>query len=60
MSEKQIDRALDSTIKSMEIEGFSIDKSLREKGKSILRGETTDDILVSQYIESLKSKHGRI
>ena len=60
MSEKQIDRALAATIKSMEIEGFSIDKTLREKGRSILRGETTADILVGKYIQSLRDKHRRI
>lgn len=60
MSEKQIDRALAGAIRSMEIEGFSIDKTLREKGKSILRGETTADILVDKYIQSLKGKHHRI
>jgi hypothetical protein len=59
MSEKHIERKLASAEKSMEIEGFKIDRNLRNKGLRILRGETTADALIGQYIQSLKSKQSR-
>ena len=56
MDEKHIERKLTSVKRSMEIEGFKIDRKLFDKGLDILHGETTADALIGQYIQSLESK----
>ena len=55
MSGEQIDAILQSTKRSMEIEGFTIGKELEETGRKILAGE----IKREDYIESVKQKAWR-
>ena len=55
MNSNQIETILQSTKRSMEIEGFTIDKELEETGRKILAGE----IKREDYIESVKQKAWR-
>jgi len=52
MSEEQIERILKNTKFSMEMEGFTIDKSEEEIGRRILTGELN----IKDYIETIKQK----
>ena len=52
MSAQQIEKILQNTKRSMEIEGFKISKELEETGRKILAGE----IRREDYIESVKEK----
>ena len=55
MSSDQIETILQSTKRSMEIEGFTIGRELEETGRKVLAGE----IKREDYIESVKQKARR-
>ena len=52
MSDEQIEKILQNAKKSMEIEGFTIDRTLEGVGRKILTGELRRE----DYIESVKQK----
>ena len=49
-------RILDNAKRSMEFEGFTIDKELEETGRKILTGETS----IVEYINQCKKKAARL
>ncbi len=52
MSNEQMEKILQNTKKSMEIEGFTIDKNLEANGRKLLAGEIT----LEEYINNVKRK----
>jgi|GEM_PF-1561682 len=56
MDEKRIDYILRNAKRSMEIEGFVIDKELEEVGRKIVTGELNVNDYVANYIAQYKQK----
>jgi hypothetical protein len=52
MNSEQIERILQNTKRSMEIEGFTIDETLEANGRKLLVGEVT----LEEYISAITRK----
>ena len=54
MSAKDIEKIINNTVFSLEMEGFDVEEAQKADWRALLQGEIDFDILLSRYIDSAK------